>query len=306
VNRIDSTGRRARLAAALGAAALAAVLLAAAESADGVKKDEIIAAHAKHHENEVPCETCHAGAAASRAGVDHLLPTMETCGGCHDIADTMQCGLCHTRPEDARSSEKITTVAQKFPHATHVDRGMTCGECHGSTAKGEPALPEKALCRSCHETASDGSDCALCHAAEEPLRPISHSTGWLSLHAVDGRVNAASCENCHTQKECQDCHAGDNVRPRVHPLSYVFGHALDARSNELACAACHEDRDFCASCHAAARVLPRDHARADWVDPVSGGRHAEEGRFDMESCMACHDAGTEAPVCADCHGEGVR
>ena len=183
---------------------------------------------------------------------------------------------------------------------------MTCEKCHGETARSEPHLPEKALCRSCHETASDGADCAVCHAAAEPLRPASHAPGWTSFHGLDARVGAARCEDCHTQKECQDCHAGDNVRPRVHPLSYVFGHALDARAGELACATCHEDREFCASCHATERVLPREHSRADWADPVTGGRHAEEGRFDIEGCMGCHDAGEEAPVCADCHGGAGR
>lgn len=285
---------------------LLASVIAFAGLARGVKKDEIHAAHAKHLLNEVPCETCHAGAAASHAGADDLLPKKEVCAGCHDVEAANECSMCHSRPEEPLSSPRQTATAQKFPHATHVERGMSCAECHGETVGAEPQIPEKALCRSCHETVSDGGDCAVCHAESEPLRPQSHSAGWTSFHAVEARVNSASCENCHTQKECQDCHAGDNVRPRVHPLSYRFGHAVDARAGELACASCHEDREFCSSCHAAERILPRDHSRADWVLSRSGGRHAEEGRFDIESCMSCHESGAESPVCADCHGGGAQ
>jgi hypothetical protein len=92
------------------------------------------------------------------------------------------------------------------------------------------------------------------------------------------------------------------VRPRVHPLDFAFDHALAARGNEAACMTCHEDRETCASCHAAENVLPEDHSRADWASGSGGGRHAEEGRFDIESCVACHDTGTEAPTCSPCHG----
>ena len=42
--------------------------------------------HRKHLETQIrglTCETCHAGAAASRATADVLLPGIEMCGGCH-------------------------------------------------------------------------------------------------------------------------------------------------------------------------------------------------------------------------------
>ena len=70
---------------------------------------------------------------------------------------------------------------------------------------------------------------------------------------------------------------------------------------EFDCASCHEERAFCVSCHAAERVMPHDHSRADWVLP-GGGEHAVEGKFDLEGCVACHDDAGGSPVCADCHG----
>jgi hypothetical protein len=124
------------------------------------------------------------------------------------------------------------------------------------------------------------------------------------MHATSARLDQATCETCHTQKDCQDCHSGDNVRPRTHRLNFEFDHALDARSNELECQSCHEDQTFCSSCHASEQVLPQNHSSSDWVldAGLGGGRHAVEGRFDLESCIACHDDGAGSPVCADCHG----
>jgi hypothetical protein len=292
--------RRAAFLVTTGVGLLTAVLLragAAPEGAGGV--DRILPAHPLHAQNGVPCEACHALAPGSRAGSDNLLPAMETCGDCHDISDAQACGQCHTQPAHPGAAPRVTAIAQKFPHAAHLGEMLTCTTCHGPV-EAEPHLPEKALCRTCHETASGQSDCGICHAEGEPWRPASHAPGWASFHATAGRVNGAACADCHTQSDCQECHAGDNVRLRVHPLNYVYSHALEARGQELSCSACHEDVQFCQACHAAEQVLPESHSRADWVSRRGGGRHAEEAEFDLESCAACHDAG--APVCVQCHG----
>jgi hypothetical protein len=267
----------------------------------GAKPDRIRAAHPTHSKNDVACETCH-GAATSQSGADNLLPTMETCASCHDIENTENCKQCHTSPEAPAASPRVTAVTQKFPHEKHVAVGMECAKCHGETGKTEPQLPAKSLCRTCHETASAQSDCAVCHAESEPRRPVTHTNQWLAFHATDAQVNEARCADCHTQKDCQDCHSGDNVRPRVHRLNFAFDHAVDARGKETNCASCHESAQFCQSCHQAERVMPRDHSRSDWVLRKTGGKHAEEGRFDLETCVSCHDAGNQAPICADCHG----
>lgn len=260
--------------------------------------DQIIAAHPTHQANNVPCETCHAAAQESRAGSDNLLPGMDVCGQCHEIDNSEKCGDCHTQPQNPAPAQRVTTLVQRFPHAAHIARGMKCEACHGP-ATAEPQIPSMSSCRGCHETASGLSDCEMCHAESENLHPATHTDGWDSYHATVARVDQAACADCHTETDCQECHAGDNVRPRVHPLNYSYSHALDALNQELACTACHDDMQFCRSCHAAERVLPVSHSRSDWVGK-HGGRHAEEAEFDLESCVACHDA--DSPVCVECHG----
>jgi hypothetical protein len=282
---------------------LTAVLIGALAGAPawGKKADRIRAAHAVHAENDVACEKCHP-AATSTAGTDNLLPPMETCAECHDVTDETTCGQCHANPQAPAAAPRVTTLAQKFSHAKHLGPSADCGVCHGPGGKYEPALPEKSICRRCHETAPGLADCGVCHATDETRRPATHTMQWLSLHASEARVDEGRCMVCHTQTDCQECHAGDNVRPRVHPLNYEYNHALEARSSELTCSACHEDPQFCQACHLENYVMPENHSRADWTAGSLGGRHAEEAEFDLESCVACHDGGQAAPVCARCHG----
>jgi hypothetical protein len=267
----------------------------------GSKADQIHEVHAVHLENELGCDVCHENARTSEAGTDDILPAKEVCAGCHDVEDSETCGQCHTNLDAPRPLTRRTEKVQLFSHRAHIGEGMECDDCHGEAVLGEPHLPQKALCRSCHATASHMDDCAVCHAPSEELLPLTHTPGWLWFHGADARVDQAGCEGCHTGGGCQECHAGDNVRPRSHGLNYGFRHAVDARGNEFTCASCHEERSFCVSCHVAERVIPLNHSRADWV-LSSGGNHAEEGRFDLESCVACHDEGGGSPVCADCHG----
>jgi hypothetical protein len=272
-------------------------LLRAASAESGIKFP-----HGVHVESGLECDLCHEAATTSQRGSDLLLPQKPACADCHDVEDTATCGTCHRNADEPSGYGTRVAVAQNFPHELHLKQNMDCATCHLGESKAEPTLPDKASCRACHATASQQSDCRLCHAAGEELVPASHGAQFLQQHAIEASWNQARCALCHTQTDCQECHGGDNVRPRSHPLNYAFDHALDARSKEMTCYACHQS-EYCSSCHRAQRIRPSNHSQADWVSFSGGGRHAEEGRFDMESCTACHDAGSTAPTCTPCHGE---
>ncbi|MFH1680744.1 MAG: cytochrome c3 family protein [Candidatus Eisenbacteria bacterium] len=282
------------------ATALTLLTLQAGRGPEGSERDTIRAAHPAHHENGLACEVCHGSAGASRSGADNLLPSKGTCADCHDVEDAADCGRCHTKPDSPTAAARVAETARLFSHESHLSRGMECEECHGDPA-GDPRLPEKPLCRTCHSTAAGFADCEVCHATSEALLPLTHSKGWLWFHGADARTAGESCAGCHTEAGCQDCHAGDNVRPRSHGLDFVFGHALEARGRETDCVSCHDEASFCVSCHVAERVYPENHSRADWV-LSDGGRHSEEALFEMESCVACHGDAGGSPICADCHG----
>ncbi len=248
--------------------------------------------HDVHLEEGLDCATCHEGVAASTSALTTHRPERELCLDCHEPDDEFL--------DAALGTPSPTRPVRLFSHAAHAT--LDCAACHGDLTVAAPRRPDKALCRECHATADDYADCRLCHASGERLLPRDHDAHWDHAHGVHARLDDARCYLCHTASGCQDCHVGDNVRPRSHGPDFRFGHALEARAHETACYACHADPGYCGDCHAAERVLPLSHSRADWVSPLTGGRHAEDGLFDLESCIACHDAGAEAPDCARCHG----
>ncbi len=289
--------KRALVTAAGAALALLAVALAPAADAP----DRILMPHALHAAGGVGCETCHPAAATAGDASVSLRPGMDACAGCHDVADEAACATCHANVAAAGATPRAPHPARRFSHAAHAAQGMACATCHGDAA-GEPRLPTKPECRACHATADDYADCRFCHADAMDLRPASHDALWGARHGGRAQVDIGGCATCHTQGACQQCHAGDDVRPRVHPLDFEFAHGVRARGHEQECAACHGEPEFCASCHAQRRVLPDSHSRAGWLRAADGGRHAEEGRLDIESCLACHGEGRDAPACAACHG----
>ncbi|MDO9693807.1 MAG: hypothetical protein Q7W56_03695 [Candidatus Latescibacteria bacterium] len=273
----------------------------AAATVAAADPDRILIPHVPHHDASIECTTCHAAATDSRRAGDSLRPGMDVCADCHDVVAENGCAKCHTNVEAAGTTPYDEYPAQKFSHAAHTAQGMACTSCHGSPLS-TPRLPTKPDCRVCHATAENYGDCRLCHADGMELRPDSHDALWTGRHGAQARQNEALCATCHTQGTCQQCHTGDNLRPRVHPLDFAFGHAVRARGREQECTTCHGEPEFCSSCHVAQNVLPESHSRAGWVRLPDGGRHAVDGVFDLESCIACHDDGRSAPTCAACHG----
>lgn len=260
--------------------------------------------HALHvTDMEMECDTCHAVAWTSKRGTDVLRPEKAICADCHDVEDFDACGTCHVDGDDPAGYAEIEVKVDLFSHAAHVEAGYECAACHGADPAALRPMPTKAECRSCHVTASDLQDCGVCHSAGAEYVPSNHGPGWEWWHGVEAGHDSQACSNCHAQVDCQDCHSGDNVRPRSHALNFAFNHAVQARANETECATCHSDASFCSSCHVAEQVLPRNHSRADWVMPSGdGGAHSIEATFDIEGCVACHDAGPDSPICANCHG----
>jgi hypothetical protein len=263
--------------------------------------DRIIVPHDLHFENDVECAVCHEGVEASTDAVAAHRPDMDVCADCHDVDDDDTCSMCHSDLDTAGEWTPPVPAARLFSHAAHIDSGMDCAACHGAATAPMPMIPAKARCRDCHETADEYTGCRLCHAANEDLVPDNHRVGWDYAHGLQADLQKNRCDACHGPSTCSVCHAGDNVQPRVHDLGFAFSHALQARGHEFECASCHQDQQDCVACHRAEHVLPQNHSRADWMRTSDGGNHAIEARFDIEGCIACHDAGAADPICARCH-----
>jgi hypothetical protein len=276
---------------------------------DTVSKMTIAESRGLHFQHglhtDMDCADCHTEAPRSMSGIDDLFPTHAQCGDCHDVDSDDGCATCHIGDPDA--GPRINSYSKKFDHSAHVDAGVDCATCH--TNLDEPVgdamlghFPEMAECINCHTEKLVTTDCQLCHLPDEDLLPKDHKLEWLTLHGIDAAESQNSCTMCHDiGNDCQACHNGDAVSS-PHPRNFLSRHGHDAHLSTMRCGVCHEQRDFCNECHAAYNLLPSGHYRSGWVT-AGGGAHADEAKFDLESCMACHDSPGTTPVCATCHGE---
>jgi hypothetical protein len=143
------------------------------------------------------------------------------------------------------------------------------------------------------------------------VRPRSvHPNDYLSLHAVEARLDNPHCASCHQQQQfCVSCHQRTGVawvtspgnrvaQGRFHPPPQVWvdgprtrqHHAAEAQRNLNACVSCHGERD-CAICHATRSV------GGQGFSPHPAGFAASCGGLAARNprpCLVCHDPGDAA------------
>jgi len=273
-----------------------------------VPDGDLIFSHKSHAEMEFECITCHGSVEESESGTDNNLPEMDICMACHDgETASEECEYCHKDPDNAQTYPRVDIYHKMFAHKNHLVRDMTCSVCHYGVAEVDIAtvahLPTMRVCLACHQSDFTPRACEKCHEDFKQLKPEDHGYTWLSMHREKAKIDEQGCADCHTPDYCQSCHQAENLEGRTHDLNYMYNHSLDARGKQFDCASCHETRSFCSDCHREHMVMPISHSRVNWSNtiPGDGGRHKVEARQDLESCVACHDAGGSDPICADCH-----
>ncbi|MHB8876437.1 MAG: cytochrome c3 family protein [Myxococcaceae bacterium] len=292
--------------------------------------DRLKIPHAKHQEAGVECDACHEKVATAKSLAESLIPPMDKCGECHDVADDKACGMCHTHPDEPAARERVN-LHLNFPHDKHLanpDIKGECARCHKALPEPERtapiAGPPMALCLECHNHAKDYDEgrCSLCHQELNrfPLRPVSdfsHRGDFVREHALSARSTVV-CAQCHEQTFCTDCHAKTVAakvevkfpervdRVFIHRNDFVSRHQIEARADEARCQRCH-GVSFCQSCHALQGLTPQGVTSVNphpqgFVGPGPGS-HAVEARRDIVRCAACHDQGASS-ICVDCHRVG--
>ncbi len=249
---------------------------------DPVEQWAVIKFSHKLHLEDVgaECSTCHPAADTSQTAQDFLLPLMDQCAECHDVEDDEECTMCHIDEEQLEPYAEPTRIVS-FNHKNHLERGLTCTNCHEGLEEAEAPstshLPTMLSCLTCHNDTKAPNACTNCHPQIENLKPQSHrEVDWFKQHKREVRSTepASQCAACHSENDCQTCHAavglqttkGAFLRPlsenrlspatkngvvkqNVHELNYRFIHAIDFRSRRLDCFSCHDQKQFCADCH---------------------------------------------------------
>ena len=274
------------------------------------EEDQLIFSHKFHAEDAgASCSDCHAAAETSMQKTDNLLPSMETCYACHDEDET-DCSYCHTNPDMAREEPRIVHYKAEFTHKVHVEAGQECLNCHQDINEEESAhqashIPQSTLCTDCHGLADfmdESQQCYVCHSKEMNLVPVNHTVDWSKDHGISWQIQQNSCDHCHQNSYCINCHQGFNLDREVHPLNYRNTHGIDAKANKENCLTCHREFAFCNDCHRIEMVMPKNHSFAGWSNLTTGGLHAKQAQYDFDYCQSCHsDAATDV-VCIRCHG----
>lgn len=223
---------------AVGVVAAATYYLPPSYSAVGYQPEQPIPFSHKIHveQNGMDCRYCHSF--VDRAAHSNV-PTAQTCWGCHEYVKKESPQLVNLRRAMDPTFEhydgkpiRWTQVHRtpdyvKFNHSAHINRGVSCVECHGRVDQMEVVYQAKPLTM---------GFCLECHRSpEKALRPLERITdlGWSAAgdahtsarvgQAAGERLGALEEEIARLSAE-QDAVAGANVRVRKEML----GHQIQA------------------------------------------------------------------------------
>ena len=307
---------------------LAAILVVAASGCVvldvfGLRDEPLAFSHTRHAEEGLDCTDCHVAEPDGR----RLGYPVQT-----------QCALCHAEIDAEKEPERrvetlfvdgrfraagVTWLSDevRFSHATHMQAGAECEQCHKGMSQSErvdtgDAIPMQ-TCMDCHGVLGVDRECATCHTViDRDTPPANHEQLWRQLHGqtVRGGLPGAAndCAMCHSEQTCTQCHLDET--PASHNVFWrTRTHGFAAAMDRESCATCHKE-DSCTSCHADTK--PLSHVGM-WGNPLATHCFSCHYPLKAESCSVCHkgtpshfdappkpDVPPHSPAmdCRSCHG----
>ena len=103
--------------------------------------------------------------------------------------------------------------------------------------------------------------CSMCHT--DGRAALDHNADYITRHKFYAAQQQRTCELCHAQSFCADCHANkEELKPsdkykdapqRSMPLrgDYLTQHRIDGKLNPASCFPCHgrQNNERCKTCH---------------------------------------------------------
>lgn len=164
--------------------------------------------HKKHvGELGLDCRYCHSN--VEKSGVANV-PTAQTCMNCHNAIKTQSPLLAPVR-QSFETGEPVPWVKihkvpdhVQFNHAAHVNRGVSCVECHGRIDQMETVSHEKSLSM---------EFCIDCHRAPETAvrdTKLVTNLGWQHPEGEAGQLRDGAKLvkewNVKPPQACSGCH----------------------------------------------------------------------------------------------------
>jgi len=261
------------------------------------------------------CRTCHA---------DSPQPVSQQCATCHSLLDD---SVERTTSPDEIQLHVAANVVEGSVHGNRLVEGvayppLVCTECHVQMGEaGFPHPPELLVDR---ETlrASVEEQCIECHSLEGG----QFADGIHAERAAEGKLNAASCADCHGSHDIQQ---PNEPRTRVSDTcgtcheeiftqykTSVHGEALYGEDNPdvPVCTDCHDAHqiddpttaafrlsspEMCGKCHADDEKMAKYDISTDVFDTYVADFHG------TTVTLFAHESSNEPTnkvVCYDCHG----
>ncbi|MBI1809364.1 MAG: hypothetical protein HYR75_05645, partial [Gemmatimonadetes bacterium] len=238
--------------------------------------------------------------AASRPSVypvplDHRAANFDRLHGPAARANTARCAMCHARPSCAtcHTADGAANVLSRLPDADEAaGRGVQLKRAI------EPPHSESPV-----TLTGAGSWMPKPHATDSVRQVRVHPSGFVRAHGGAASAEALSCQGCHKESFCKDCHVGERVGPRrYHVANFVTRHASSAYGRDAECSTCHNTGAFCRSCHQQAglasqgngRSLGYHNAQPQWLQ-----EHGRAARQELNTCASCH----QQRYCMQCHSD---
>ncbi len=161
---------------------------------------------------QIDCMYCHTGTELSVSGV---VPAMEICMGCHQLAGTgldpierMRTMYANGEPVQWQWVNKLPEFVQ-FSHRAHLRNDLECAECHGPVVEMDRVYQwasfKMGWCLECHRSEPESTDVATTHILSQSFEPIAEPGELQELSyypkAIDtdyGKFRAPTdCAACH-------------------------------------------------------------------------------------------------------------
>lgn len=223
---------------------------------------------------------------------DHRADSWSSSHGRTASSNTRRCGACHAQPS--------CTVCHTGTIGMSVIRRLPDGL---TSLPGVQLVIPRRVVRPEAPTGSDptsGMRVALPHA--DPTRTVvrPHPLGFDKKHASAAGSGRFTCEGCHAQRFCSDCHAGESRR-NFHGVNFVARHARDAYGRDIECAGCHNAEVFCRGCHQKQGLARAGQHASNYHNrqPLWLLQHGQAARRGIEGCITCH----AQRDCLRCHSQ---
>lgn len=235
---------------------------------------------------------------------DYAKMPIKECNECHKVEGLP---LTHENDWAGKHHQDSEWMGE---HRSIAGKSQTnCIDCHAQS-----------YCNECHS--GGGVDVELRKQNfQRNYVPKSHRSDFIELHPLKARENPRTCDRCHVQRFCSDCHSKfqkndlqfeshrrqfrdikvSSVGPRHETFSetqcqtchsggivpnhkWAADHGREARRNLQACQSCHSDGDVCMKCHSSRSGLKVSPHPRNWGGIKDNFKSRSNGR----TCAKCH------------------